>query len=66
MTIPSLWAIHPLFGDRNRTEQFLTQWGLYRGVNMNNSMLANATQRAMLFLTYIQGTNINEWVLAMA
>lgn len=33
---------------------------------MHNIVLNNATQRAMLFLTYIQGPDINEWVLAMA
>ena len=29
-------------GDRSKTEQFLTQWELYWGVNNNNSLMRNA------------------------
>ena len=31
-------------GDRSKTEQFLTQWELYWGVNNNNSLMRNAYQ----------------------
>jgi hypothetical protein len=33
---------------------------LYEGVNINNTLMRNAYQRAMLFLTYIQGPLVNE------
>jgi hypothetical protein len=49
-------------GERNKAEEFITQWQLYEGVNITNDLMRNAYQRAMLFLTYIQGPIINEWV----
>jgi hypothetical protein len=49
-------------GDRSRAEEFITQWQLYEGVNITNDLMRNAYQRAMLFLTYIQGPIVNEWV----
>jgi hypothetical protein len=49
-------------GDRTRVEEFITQWQLYEGVNITNDLMRNAYQQAMLFLTYIQGPIVNEWV----
>jgi hypothetical protein len=49
-------------GDRDKAEEFITQWQLYEGVNITNNLMRNAYQRAMLFLTYIQGPLVNEWV----
>jgi hypothetical protein len=49
-------------GDRSRAEEFITQWQLYEGVNITNDLMRNAYQQAMLFLTYIQGPVVNEWV----
>jgi hypothetical protein len=49
-------------GERSRAEEFITQWQLYEGVNITNELMRNAYQRAMLFLTYIQGPVVNEWV----
>jgi hypothetical protein len=49
-------------GERNRAEEFITQWQLYEGVNITNDLMRNAYQRAMLFLTYIQGPIVNERV----
>jgi hypothetical protein len=49
-------------GDRSRAKEFITQWQLYEGVNITNDLIRNAYQRAMLFLTYIQGPIVNEWV----
>jgi hypothetical protein len=49
-------------GDRSRAEEFITQWQLYEGVNITNELMRTAYQRAMLFLTYIQGPVVNEWV----
>jgi hypothetical protein len=49
-------------GDRDKAKEFVTQWQLYEGVNITNDLMRNAYQRAMLFLTYIQGPLVNEWV----
>jgi hypothetical protein len=49
-------------GDRTKAKQFITQWQLYEGVNITNALMRNSYQRAMFFLTYIQGVLVNEWV----
>jgi hypothetical protein len=49
-------------GDQDKAEEFITQWQLYEGVNITNDLMRNTYQRAMLFLTYIQGPLVNEWV----
>ena len=52
-------------GDKSKSEEFSTQWQLYEGVNMTNNQMRIPFQRAMLFLTYLQGPLVNEWVKAM-
>jgi hypothetical protein len=49
-------------GERSRAKESITQWQLYEGVNITNNLMRNTYQRAMLFLTYIQGPIVNEWV----
>jgi hypothetical protein len=49
-------------GERSNAKEFIMQWQLYEGVNITNDLMRNAYQRAMLFLTYIQGPVVNEWV----
>jgi hypothetical protein len=49
-------------GEQSKAEEFITQWQLYKGVNITNDLMRNAYQRAMLFLTYIQGPIVNKWV----
>ena len=51
-------------GDRTKADEFFTQWNLFIGVNFNNPTMTNTFSRAMLFLTYLQGPHVNEWVLA--
>jgi hypothetical protein len=34
-------------GDRSKAEQFITQWQLYKGVNITNALMRNPYQRAM-------------------
>jgi hypothetical protein len=53
-------------GDCSKTEEFLTQWELYSGVNYAHSAMQMPFTKAMLFLTYIQGTQVNEWVAAQS
>ncbi|KAH9017061.1 hypothetical protein EDB85DRAFT_2155444 [Lactarius pseudohatsudake] len=52
--------------DRTKTEEFLTQWELYWGVNNNNTVMSNPYQRSMIFLTYIRGSGVNEWLIAIS
>jgi hypothetical protein len=53
-------------GERTKAKQFLTQWNLYCGINHDNAIMETAYQKAMLFLTYIQGETVNEWVGAQS
>jgi hypothetical protein len=50
-------------GDRTKADEFFTQWNLFVGINYSNSAMTNAFSRSMLFLTYMQGPHVNEWVL---
>jgi hypothetical protein len=50
-------------GDRTKADEFFTQWNLFVSVNYSNSAMTNAFSRSMLFLTYMQGPHVNEWVL---
>ncbi len=52
-------------GNWSNTQLFINQWDLYWGVNNNNALMMNPYQQAMLFLTYIKGTNVNEYVVAV-
>ncbi len=44
---------------------FINQWELYWGVNNDNPLMINPYRWAMFFLTYIKGTCVNEWVIAV-
>jgi hypothetical protein len=50
-------------GDRTKADEFFTQWNLFVSVNYSNSAMTNVFSRSMLFLTYMQGPHVNEWVL---
>jgi hypothetical protein len=52
-------------GDRIKSEEFITQWEMYEGVNISNNLMRNAYQRSLLFMTYIQGPLVNEWIKSM-
>ena len=52
-------------GDRKKTTLFINEWELYWAVNNNNALMINPYRRAMFFLTYIKGSRINEWVMAV-
>ena len=54
-------AVFP--GERDEAEHFLTQWRLFAGINLYNEAIQDYYQRSMLFLTYIQGKAVSEWVL---
>jgi hypothetical protein len=56
---------HVFTGDRTKSEEFITQWEMYEGVNISNNLMHIAYQRSLLFMTYIQGPLVNEWVKSM-
>jgi len=43
----------------------VNQWDVYWGVNSDNALIMNPYQQAMLFLTYMKGTNVNKYVVAV-
>ena len=51
-----------VFSERDKAEHFLTQWRLFAGINLNNEAIQDYYQRSMLFLMYIQGKAVSEWV----
>ncbi len=57
----------PTIYDRNRKRMtlFINEWELYWAVNNDNALMINPYQRAMFFLTYIKGSRVNEWVMAV-
>src|SRR6266704_1147339 len=52
-------------GNRRNTQLFINQWELYWGVNNDNPLMVNPYRQAMFFLTYIKGSCVNEWVVAV-
>jgi len=51
--------------DRKKTTLFINEWELYWAVNNDNTLMINPYRQAMFFLTYIKGTRVNEWVMAV-
>ena len=49
-------------GDRSKTDQFITRFGLYRILNQRNSVFTNPERRIALALTYISGPKVDDWV----
>jgi len=52
-------------GDRKKTTLFINEWELYWAVNNDNALMINPYRQAMFFLTYVKGTRVNEWVMAV-
>ncbi len=52
-------------GDRKKTTLFINEWELYWAVNGDNALMINPYRQAMFFLTYIKGSRVNEWVMAV-
>jgi hypothetical protein len=51
-------------GTRSKTEGFLQEWNIYYGLNWGADVITTPFTRAMLFLSFIKGPNIQEWVAA--
>jgi hypothetical protein len=52
-------------GNRTKSKEFITQWEVYKGVNISNNLMCNPYQCSLLFMTYIQGPLVNKWIKSM-
>ena len=51
-------------GSRDKVEDFLTEWGVYQGLNRRSYAMDTSFDRTMLFLSYIRGPQVIQWVRA--
>jgi hypothetical protein len=51
-------------GTQSKTEGFLQEWNIYYGLNWGADVITMPFTRTMLFLSFIKGPNIQEWVAA--
>ena len=49
-------------GDRSKTDDFITEFGLYRIINEEHPIITNPKRRVALALTYIRGPKVDAWV----
>jgi hypothetical protein len=49
-------------GERAKVENFLTEWNVYRALNDQTWVMATPLERTMLFLTFIRGPKVGNWV----
>jgi hypothetical protein len=49
---------------QSKTEGFLQEWNIYYGLNWGADVITTPFTRTMLFLSFIKGPNIQEWVAA--
>jgi hypothetical protein len=40
----------------------MTEWNVYRALNDRTRVMATPLERTMLFLTFIRGPNVGNWV----
>ena len=54
----------PVIFDRDhaKAEAFMLEWVIYTLLNEDQEIMRQAFSRIMLFLTYIKGPNVQEWV----
>jgi len=49
-------------GDRAKMHKFMKEFALWKLCNLTNEVMANPFSRVALALSYIKGTNIDDWV----
>jgi hypothetical protein len=49
-------------GDQAKVENFLTEWNVYRVLNDQTRIMATPLERTMLFLMFIRGPKVGNWV----
>ena len=52
-------------GDKQKAQEFITQWDLYWSLNYSAMMMRMPYTRAMLFLTYFKGSLTANWTSVM-
>ena len=48
-------------GDRRKSEGFIQEWNIYRGLNWATPHIINPFSRVLLFLSFIKGDKVQEW-----
>ena len=48
-------------GDRRKSEGFIQEWNIYRGINRVTPQMANPFSRVLMFLSFIKGDKVQEW-----
>jgi hypothetical protein len=49
-------------GDRAKVKNFLTEWNIYQVLNDQTQIMATPLERTMLFLMFIRGPKVGNWV----
>ena len=48
-------------GDRHKSEAFMQEWNIYRGINQFTPQMTNLFSRTLMFLSFIKGDKVQEW-----
>ena len=48
-------------GDHQKSEAFMQEWNIYRGINHFTPQLVNPFSRVLMFLSFIKGDKVQEW-----
>ena len=61
---PKLSGKEPVIfdGDHSKAKAFILEWTIYTMLNSEMEVMAQAFSRMMLFLMFIKGPNVQEWV----
>ena len=51
-------------GDRRKSEAFMQEWNIYRGINRFTPQMTNPFSRVLMFLSFIKGDKVHEWTQA--
>ena len=51
-------------GDRRKSEAFMQEWSIYRGINRFTPQMINPFSRVLMFLSFIKGDKVHEWTQA--
>ena len=48
-------------GDRQKSEAFIQEWNIYRGINCFTPQMMNPFSRVLMFLSFIKRDKVQEW-----
>ena len=51
-------------GDRRKSEAFMQEWTIYRGINRFTPQMINPFSQVLMFLSFIKGDKVHEWTQA--